>query len=128
MAPIRMTNPGDARMRREVLLLALALTLSSVGQLSARECTYRELADKVGEKMTMTAKIDAIEPDEDDPKALWITLDNSGADHCLTFLSGVPKPQLGNCKAGKHITATGKVVERMDAWWGLEKVTGVACK
>ena len=26
------------------------------------------------------------------------------------------------------ITATGKVYERMDAWWGLEKVTGISCK
>jgi hypothetical protein len=115
-------------MRREVLLLALALTMGTAGQVSARECTYRELADKVGEKMTISAKIDAVEPEEDDPKSVWITLDNSGADHCLTFLTGIPKPQLGNCKAGKQITATGKVLERMDAWWGLEKVTGITCK
>ena len=115
-------------MRSTTYLLGLALSLAVMGQASARECTYRELADKVGEKMTITAKIESIEPDEDDPKAAWITLDNSAADHCLTFLSGIPKPQLGSCKAGKQVTATGKVLERMDAWWGLEKVTGLACK
>ncbi|MCK9911215.1 hypothetical protein MXD81_18840, partial [Microbacteriaceae bacterium K1510] len=82
----------------------------------------------LGEKMTMTAKIEMIEPEEDDPKAVWITLDNSAADHCLTFLTGVPKPAVGKCKAGQQITATGKVYERMDAWWGLEKVTGISCK
>jgi hypothetical protein len=95
----------------------------------ARMCKYRELQSVMGEKMTMTARIDMIEPDEDDPKALlWITLDNSAADHCLTFLSGVPKAALAKCKAGQQITATGKVLERMDAWWGLEKVTGIVCK
>lgn len=115
-------------MRCKFVLLGVALTLVASGPLAARECKYRELQDKAGEKMTVTAKIDMIEPDEDDPKTSWITLDNSAADHCLTFLTGVPKPSLGNCKAGSQITATGKVYERMDAWWGLEKVTGVSCK
>ena len=26
------------------------------------------------------------------------------------------------------VTATGNVYERMDAWWGLEKVTAISCK
>lgn len=116
-------------MHLRLLLLALVLMVSFAIPAAARECKYRELQGVMGEKMTMTAKVDAIEPDEDDPKSLlWITLDNSAADHCLTFLSGVPKSSLGKCKVGQQISATGKVVERMDAWWGLEKVTGIACK
>jgi len=109
-------------------LLGLSLLMITAAPLSARECKYRELQDKAGEKMTITAKIDMIEPEEDDPKAVWVTLDNSAADHCLTFLTGVPKPAVGKCHAGQQITATGKVYERMDAWWGLEKVTGISCK
>lgn len=115
-------------MRCKVVLLGVALTMAASWPLAARECKYRELQDKAGEKMTITAKIDMIEPEEDDPKAVWITLDNSAADHCLTFLTGVPKPSLGTCKEGKQITATGKVYERMDAWWGLEKVSSISCK
>jgi hypothetical protein len=56
----------------------------------------------------VTAKIDMVEPEEDDPKTVFITLDNSGADHCFAFVSGVPKPSLGSCKAGKTVTATGQ--------------------
>ena len=115
-------------MRFKVLLLVLVGTVVAASPLAARECKYRELQSLVGEKMTMTAKIDMIEPEEDDPKAVWITLDNSSFDHCLTFLTGVAKPALGKCKVGQQITATGKVYERMDAWWGLEKVTGISCK
>lgn len=115
-------------MRLDVFLLVIALTIATSVSLSARECKYRELQDKAGEKVTMTAKIDMVEPEEDDPKAVFITLDNSAADHCFTFLTGVPKPTLGTCKAGKIVTATGKVYERMDAWWGLEKVTAISCK
>ncbi|KAB2942780.1 MAG: hypothetical protein K8F92_20255 [Hyphomicrobium sp.] len=111
-----------------LLLLTVLLAASASSPLSARECKYRELQSMLGEKMTMTAKIDMIEPEEDDPKAVWVTLDNSAFDHCLTFLTGVPKPALGKCKVGQQITATGKVYERMDAWWGLQKVTGIACK
>ena len=77
---------------------------------------------------TITAKIDSMEPDEDDPKTVWVTLDNSAADHCLTFLTGVPKAAVAKCKAGQQDTATGRVYERMDAWWGLNKVTGVSCR
>lgn len=114
--------------RKAFLLLGLSMVLAAGDPALARECKYRELQDKAGQKMTITAKIDMIEPEEDDPKAVWITLDNSAADHCLTFLTGVPKPSLGRCKAGEQITATGKVYERMDAWWGLEKVTGISCR
>ena len=67
-----------------------------------------------------------VEPEEDDAKAVFITLDNSQADHCFAFLSGVPKPALGNCKAGKTGTATGKVCARMEAW-GLQKITAITC-
>ncbi|MEI9902191.1 MAG: hypothetical protein WDN31_21255 [Hyphomicrobium sp.] len=109
-------------------MLGLTTALVVAGPVAARECKYRELQSMVGEKMTMTAKIDTIEPEEDDPKAVWVTLDNSAADHCLTFLTGVPKPAVSKCRAGQQITATGKVYERMDAWWGLEKVTGISCK
>jgi hypothetical protein len=117
---------GSVHLR--LLLLALVLTALSAAPSSARMCKYRELQSVQGEKMTMTARIDMIEPEEDDPKAVWITLDNTAADHCLTFLTGVPKPAIGNCRAGQQITATGRVYERMDAWWGLEKVTGITCR
>ena len=112
----------------KLILLAVVLAACAAAPLAARECKYRELQSVMGEKMTMTARIDMIEPEEDDPKAVWITLDNTAADHCLTFLTGVPKTSIGKCKAGQQITATGKVYERMDAWWGLEKVTGISCK
>lgn len=115
-------------MRSKALILGVAMMALLASPLAARECKYRELQSKLGEKMTMTARIDMIEPEEDDPKALWVTLDNSAADHCLTFLTGVPKPAMGKCRVGSQITATGKVYERMDAWWGLEKVTGISCK
>lgn len=112
----------------KVLSLSAALVLIAAAPLAARQCKYREMQGVAGEKMTITAKIDAMEPDEDDPKTVWVTLDNSAADHCLTFLTGVPKAALATCKAGQQVTATGKVYERMDAWWGLNKVTGVSCK
>lgn len=115
-------------MRRDVFQLAIVLTIAASVPLSARECKYRELQGKAGEKVTMTAKIDMVEPEEDDPKAVFITLDHSAADHCFTFLSGVPKPSLGSCKAGNTVTATGKVYERMEAWWGLVKVTAISCR
>jgi hypothetical protein len=114
-------------MRLKIVLLALVLAAFAAAPLSARECRYHELADKEGEKVTMTAKIDAVEPEEDDAKAVFITLDNSQADHCFAFLSGVPKPALGNCKEGKTVTATGKVYGKMEAWWGLQKVTALTC-
>jgi hypothetical protein len=112
----------------KVASLSVALTLLATAPLTARQCKYREMQGVAGEKMTMTAKIEMIEPDEDDPKTVWVTLDNSAADHCLTFLTGVPKSALGTCKEGKTVTATGKVYERMDAWWGLNKVTAISCK
>lgn len=112
----------------KVLSLSAALVLIAAAPLAARQCKYREMQGVAGEKMTVTAKIDGMEPDEDDPKTVWVTLDNSAADHCLTFLTGVPKAALVKCKAGQQITATGKVYERMDAWWGLNKVAGVSCK
>ena len=112
----------------KVLSLSAALALIATAPLAARQCKYREMQGVAGEKMTITAKIDSMEPDEDDPKTVWVTLDNSAADHCLTFLTGVPKAALAKCKAGQQITGTGKVYERMDAWWGLNKVTGVSCK
>ncbi|MEO8421718.1 MAG: hypothetical protein ABI457_11030, partial [Hyphomicrobium sp.] len=94
-------------MRTKMLVLAtLMLSAGAVAPTSARECKYRELQDKVDEKVTMTAKIDMVEPEEDDPKAVFITLDNSAADHCFTFLTGVPKSAAGSCKAGKSVTAT----------------------
>jgi hypothetical protein len=111
----------------KVMSLCVALMLLIAAPLAARQCKYREMQGVAGEKMTITAKIDSMEPDEDDPKTVWVTLDNSAADHCLTFLTGVPKAALAKCKAGQQITATGKVYERMDAWWGLNKVTGVSC-
>lgn len=122
-----MATWGDD-VRCTAVLIGLVVGLCAAGSASSRECKYRELQSMLGEKMTMTARIDMIEPEEDDPKAVWITLDNSAADHCLTFLTGVPKPAVGKCRAGQEITATGKVYERMDAWWGLEKVTGITCK
>jgi hypothetical protein len=112
----------------KVLSLSAALALIAAAPLAARQCKYREMQGVAGEKMTITAKIDAMEPDEDDPKTIWVSLDNSSADHCLTFVSGVPKAAVAKCKAGQQVTATGKVYERMDAWWGLNKVTGVSCK
>ena len=112
----------------KVLSLGAALALIAAAPLAARQCKYREMQGVAGEKMTITAKVDSMEPDEDDPKTVWVTLDNSAADHCLTFLTGVPKAALTKCKAGQQITGTGKVYERMDAWWGLNKVTGVSCK
>jgi RecG-like helicase len=112
----------------KVLSLSAALVLIAVAPLAARQCKYREMQGVAGEKMTITAKIDSMEPDEDDPKTVWVTLDNSAADHCLTFLTGVQKAAVAKCKAGQQVTATGKVYERMDAWWGLNKVTGVSCK
>ena len=112
----------------KVLSLSAALALIAAAPLVARQCKYREMQGVAGEKMTMTAKIEMMEPDEDDPKTVWVTLDNSAADHCLTFLTGVPKAAVAKCKAGQQITGTGKVYERMDAWWGLNKVTGVSCK
>ena len=111
----------------KVLSLSAALVLIAVAPLAARQCKYREMQGVAGEKMTITAKIDSMEPDEDDPKTVWVTLDNSAADHCLTFLTGVPKAAVAKCKAGQQITATGKVYERMDAWWGLNKVKDVSC-
>ncbi len=110
----------------KVLLLALAMALATA-PLAARQCKYREMQGVAGEKMTVTAKIDSMEPDEDDPKTVWVTLDNSAADHCLTFLTGVPKASAAKCKAGGSVTATGKVYERMDAWWGLNKVSAISC-
>ena len=112
----------------KVLSLSAALVLIAAAPLAARQCKYREMQGVAGEKMTITAKIDSMEPDEDDPKTVWVTLDNSAADHCLTFLTGVPKATIAKRKAGQQVTATGKVYERMDAWWGLNKVTGVSCK
>ncbi len=115
-------------MRLTALLLALVTMAAVSAPLSARQCKYRELQSKVDEKVTMTAKIDMVEAEENDPKAVFITLDNTAADHCFTFLTGVPKSALGSCKAGKTVTATGRVYERMDAWWGLQKVTAITCK
>ena len=112
----------------KLLSLSAALVLIAAAPLAARQCKYREMQGVAGEKMTITAKIDSMEPDEDNPKTVWVTLDNSAADHCLTFLTGVPNPAVAKCKTGQQITATGRVHERMDAWWGLNKVTGVSCK
>ena len=49
--------------------------------LSAKECTFKELADQEGQVATMTAKIKGIESAEDNPKQLFITVDNEGTDH-----------------------------------------------
>jgi hypothetical protein len=46
------------------LALAFVLMTCATAPLSARVCKYHELADKEGQKVTMTARIDAIEPDE----------------------------------------------------------------
>jgi hypothetical protein len=110
------------------LSLVLAACAVSSSTLSARECTFGELADKEGEPATMTAKIQGVEPSEDNPKQLFITVDNTGTDHCFSFITGLPKASLGNCAVGKTVTATGKIHAGMDAWWGLEKVTSVKCK
>jgi hypothetical protein len=114
--------------RLTALLFALAAMVLAAAPLSARQCKYRELQSQVDEKVTMTAKIDMVEPEEDNPKAVFITLDNTAADHCFAFLTGVPKSAVGSCKAGGTVTATGRVYERMDAWWGLQKVTAISCK
>jgi len=118
----------EDRMRVGALILGLIVVCSAAAPVGARECRYRELQEVAGAKMTLSAKIDEMEPEEDDPKAVWVTLDNSAADHCLTFLTGVPKASVAKCRVGQQITATGKVYERMDAWWGLEKVTAISCK
>ena len=115
-------------MTLKVMSLCVALIVLIAAPAMARQCKYREMQSVAGEKMTMTAKIEMMEADEDDPKTVWVTLDNSAADHCLTFLTGVPKAAVAKCKAGQQITATGKVYERMDAWWGLNKVKDVSCK
>jgi hypothetical protein len=114
--------------RLNALLMALVAMFITSGPLAARQCKYREMQEVAGEKMTITAKIDELEPDEDDPKTVWVTLNNSAADHCLTFLTGVPKASAAKCKAGQQVTATGKVYERMDAWWGLNKISAISCK
>lgn len=115
-------------MSARTLILALVLATSASSTVLARECKYGELADQDGQKVTMTAKISAVEPEEDDPKQVFITLDNTAADHCFSYLAKLPKSLLGNCAAGKTVTATGKVFARMEAWWGLEKVTSITCK
>jgi hypothetical protein len=109
------------------LAVAVVAALSSTS-LSARECNFGELADKEGEPATMTAKIKEIEQQEDNAKQLFITLDNSGADHCFSFITGLPKAALGSCKVGKAVTATGKIHAGMDAWWGLDSVKSVKCQ
>ncbi|HUJ38273.1 MAG TPA: hypothetical protein VLW88_11420 [Hyphomicrobium sp.] len=115
-----------------VRILGLGLVLSagafSASPLAARECNFGELADKAGEAATMTAKIKEIEPQEDNPKQLFITVDNEGTDHCFSFITGLPKAALGNCAVGKTVTATGKIHQEMDAWWGLDSVKSVKCK
>lgn len=108
-----------------VFVTAFAL---SATELSARECNFGELADKAGEPATMTAKIKEIEQQEGNPKQVFITVDSEGTDHCFSFISGLPKSALGNCKVGKTVTATGKIHEGMDAWWGLDSVKSVTCK
>jgi hypothetical protein len=114
--------------RNVFLGLVLAAGALSPSTLAARECTFGELADKEGEPATMTAKIQGVEPSEENPKQLFITVDNTGTDHCFSFITGLPKASLGNCAVGKTVTATGKIHAGMDAWWGLEKVTSVKCK
>ncbi len=108
--------------------LVLGASAFAASSLSARECKFRELADQEGQRATMTARIEGIEPAEDNPKQLFITVDNTGTDHCFSFITGLPKASLGNCAVGKTATATGKVHAGMDAWWGLEKVTSIKCK
>jgi hypothetical protein len=116
--------------RDRVLFASLVLAACAVAPsaLSARECTFGELADQEGQVATMTAKIKGVEPEEQNPKQLFITIDNEGTDHCFSFITGLPKSSLGNCAVGKTVTATGKIHAGMDAWWGLEKVTSVKCK
>lgn len=108
--------------------VALAACAFSPSSLSARECTFGELADKEGEVATMTAKIKGVEAEEQNPKLLFLTVDNDGTDHCFSFITGLPKASLGTCSVGKTVTATGKIHAGMDAWWGLEKVTSIKCK
>jgi len=107
-----------------ILFFGLAACAFS-SSLCAKECTFNELADQEGQVATMTAKIKGIESAEDNPKQFFITVDNEGTDHCFSFITGLPKASLGNCAVGKTATATGKVHEGMDAWWGLEKVTSI---
>ena len=114
--------------RNVFLGLVLAAGALSTSTLAARECTFGELADKEGEPATMTATIKGVEQSEDNPKQLFITVDNTGTDHCFSFITGLPKASLGNCAVGKTVTATGKIHAGMDAWWGLEKVTSIKCK
>ena len=109
------------------LSLVLAACAISPSSLSARECTFGELADQEGQVATMTAKIKGVEAQEDNPKQLFITVDNDGTDHCFSFITGLPKASLGDCAVGKTVTATGKVHAGMDAGWGLEKVTSIKC-
>src|SRR3990170_4521590 len=115
-ATVSTDTRGEVPVRLTALLLCLAAMTLAAAPLSARQCKYRELQSKVDEKVTMTAKIDMVEAEENDPKAVFITLDNTTADHCFTFLTGIPKSALGSCKSGKSVTATGRVYERMDAW------------
>ena len=105
-----------------------AACMFSASSLSARECKFGELADKAGEAATLTAKIKEIEPQEDNPKQLFITVENEGTEHCFSFITGLPKSALGSCAVGKTVTATGKIHEGMDAWWGLDSVKSVKCK
>jgi len=117
---------------RSIRLIQILLACASVNLAAmpadARVCKYRELADIAGEKVTLSARIDQIDPDEDDPaKQIYITLDNSAADHCYAYIAGVPKTAAQKCKAGRIVTATGRVSERFDAWWGLEKISAITC-
>jgi len=111
-----------------ILCCSFILAASAVTPIAARECNFGELADKAGEAATLTAKIKEIEAQEDNTKQLFITVDNEGTDHCFSFITGLPKTALGNCAVGKTVTATGKIHEGMDAWWGLESVKSVKCK
>jgi hypothetical protein len=99
--------------RNVFLGLVLAVGAFFPSSLSARECTFGELADKEGELATMTAKIKGVEQSEDNPKQLFITIDNTETDHCFSFITGLPKASLGNCAVGKTVTATGRF---MLAW------------
>ena len=109
-------------------IMIFAACMFAASSLSARECNFGELGDKAGEAATLTAKIKEIEAQEDNPKQLFITLNNEGTDHCFSFIMGLPKSALGNCAVGKTVTATGKIHEGMDAWWGLDSVKSVKCK
>ncbi len=108
-----------------LILIAVAIAPSA---LSAKECKFGELTEQEGRPATITAKIKGIEPQEDNPKQLYLTIDNTGTDHCFSYIGSVPKASLGTCAVGKTVTATGKVQAAMDAWWGLEKVTAIKCK